>query len=344
MSAVKGYCLHYTVSEESFDSLAALFADQSRGLPRTAVFMSPPWLEAWWRFFNGGAALRLLAVRQAEKVVGLAPLQVRGDYAAFAGSPDVCDYMDCSVIRGAEKTFIRCLLGYLARNGVRQLDLHSLRPDAAALTGLAALAAEGAVRYSCTREAVSLELDLPATWEGYLERLNKKQRHEVRRKLRRLEEAAAYRYRVIEGAAAVARFTPQFLDLFKQNPDKARFLTGAMEPFFRAAIECAADQGWAKYGVLELGGGPAAVVLYFDYGDAIYLYNSAYDPAYAPLSAGLLCKILSIRDAINNQKLQYDFLKGGEAYKHRLGGSETPIYHCQVTLNAGDSIFNCPDP
>jgi CelD/BcsL family acetyltransferase involved in cellulose biosynthesis len=50
------------------------------------------------------------------------------------------------------------------------------------------------------------------------------------------------------------------------------------------------------------------------------------------LSVGLLSKVLCIKDSIERGKKRFDFLKGREAYKYRLGGREVPIYNCQIVL------------
>ena len=47
---------------------------------------------------------------------------------------------------------------------------------------------------------------------------------------------------------------------------------------------------------------------------------------------GLACKLLSIRDAIERGLATYDFLKGNEAYKHRLGGIPVPLVQCRIDL------------
>jgi CelD/BcsL family acetyltransferase involved in cellulose biosynthesis len=47
---------------------------------------------------------------------------------------------------------------------------------------------------------------------------------------------------------------------------------------------------------------------------------------------GLMCKILSIKDAIETGRKKYDFLKGAETYKYRLGGIEVPLSYCKINL------------
>ncbi len=77
---------------------------------------------------------------------------------------------------------------------------------------------------------------------------------------------------------------------------------------------------------------PVATVMCFDYNNTVYLYNSGYDPPHSYLSVGLLSKVLSIKDSIERGRKRYDFLKGAEEYKYRLGGKEIPIYCCSIAL------------
>jgi CelD/BcsL family acetyltransferase involved in cellulose biosynthesis len=47
---------------------------------------------------------------------------------------------------------------------------------------------------------------------------------------------------------------------------------------------------------------------------------------------GLLCKVLCIKESIQEGKKRFDFLKGAETYKYHLGGGEVPLYSCQITI------------
>ena len=84
--------------------------------------------------------------------------------------------------------------------------------------------------------------------------------------------------------------------------------------------------------MLDLNAAPVAVSMCFDYNDTLHLYNSGFDPRYRALSAGLLCKVLSLKDAIERGRQKYDFLKGAETYKYRLGGREVPLVRCRIEL------------
>ncbi len=252
---------------------------------------------------------------------------------SLLGSVDVCDYLDFVAAPGMERDFFTVLFNDLKQKGVTHLDLKSLRSDSTVLTSLIGLAQDQGYKVLCQPEDVSLELDLPSTWEEYLATLTAKQRHEVRRKLRRLIEAGKVDYHIIEDRAAVNNAMDTFLKMFTESrSDKAAFLTSQRESFFRSLADTMVRDGLLRLGILELDSIPAAMVMCFDYNGCIYLYNSGYDPQYNSLSAGLLSKVLCIKESIEEGKKRFDFLKGDEAYKYHLGGREIPLYNCVITI------------
>ncbi len=176
-------------------------------------------------------------------------------------------------------------------------------------------------------------MDLPGDWDEYLNALDGKQRHEIRRKLRRLHKETDARLLVLEDPAEVAGQVDAFLKMFRESrSDKAAFMNFQMESFFRAMIRAMSDEGILRLFVLTLGDSTAAASLCFDYEDTVYLYNSGYDPRYGSLSVGLLCKVLSIEHSIKIGRRKYDFLKGAEPYKRHLGGTEVPLSRCRIVL------------
>ncbi|MBA7547760.1 hypothetical protein ES705_40196 [subsurface metagenome] len=325
--------MSYTITQESFDSLASCWANPSHSLRWNSLFVLPVWLKVWWQEFGAGAELRLGAIRQEEEVIGVAPLLVREGKTSLIGSADVCDYLDFIVAPGRERDFFSVLLDDLREKGINQLDLSPLRPDSTVLTYLVSIAQNRGYEVLCHPEDVSLELDLPSTWDEYLGILTSKQRHEVKRKLRRLEEAGNVKYRIVEDTGATREAMNTFLRMFAESrTDKAAFLTAQMESFFRSLADNMAEVGLLRLGILELDTQPTAMVMCVDYNDCMYLYNSGYNPQYNSLSVGLLCKVLCIKESIQEGKKRFDFLKGDETYKYHLGGGEVPLYSCQITI------------
>jgi len=325
--------MSYTVTEESFDSIAAYQADRNHRLDWSSVFVLPTWLKVWWQEFGAGAGLHLGAVRQGEDILGISPLLVKEKTAAFIGSDDVCDYLDFVITPGRETDFFNTLLDDLRQKGISTLDLGTLRPDSTVLTHLTGITRGRGYQVSCQPEDISLELDLPSTWEEYLGMLNTKQRHELRRKLRRLSEAGNVDYHTLTDSQAVLERMDTFLKMFAESrSDKATFLTSQRESFFRVLVDTMAGAELLRLGVLELDGLPVAMLVYFVYNNCVYLYNSGYDAQYKSLSVGLLSKALCIRDSIQEGRKRFDFLKGDEPYKYHLAGREVPLHRCRITI------------
>ncbi|MBU2609046.1 MAG: GNAT family N-acetyltransferase [Chloroflexi bacterium] len=325
--------MDYTVTRESFASLASYWADSKYQLRWEPLFVIPPWLEVWWQAFASASELYLGTVWQGNDILGIAPLMLRGNTAAFIGSVDVCDYLDFIVAPGRETEFFTALLADLKREGIAHLDLKSVHPDSVVINELIPLVRKWQYDAQCTQEDVSLEVELPPTWDEYLALLVTKQRHEIKRKLRRLEEAGKVGYRSVEDRSSARDMMGTFLSLFTESrEEKADFLTAQMESYFRSLTEVMADAGLLRLGILELDTLPVAMVMAFDYHDHVYLYNSGYNPRYRSLSVGLLSKVLCIKDSIERGRKKFDFLKGGEAYKYHIGGTEIPLYDCQIKL------------
>jgi CelD/BcsL family acetyltransferase involved in cellulose biosynthesis len=308
---------------ETLDSLDAL--RRAGGLRWPAPFVLPGWTRAWHETF-GKAGLRLLSIRGVDGIIGAAPLQVDGRTASLVGSPDVCDHLDLAAAPGREQAVCRALIEHLrGSEAVDRLELGPFRPDSIVALALLPAARELGLPAAVSPDEELFELALPSSWDDYLAALSGKERHEVRRKLRRGGESFHF-----ELTAGRADAVEEFLRLFRRNRmDKAAFMDGRMEEYFRRLAEHVPE---TRIGLLRVDGSVAAAVWCVDHGRTRYLYNSGYDADYSGLSVGLACKLLSIRDAIERGLTMYDFLKGNETYKRRLGGVPVALVRCRIDL------------
>ena len=321
-----------TVTHETFDSLAALETSGSR-LNWNCPFVLPVWMKVWWAQFERGSELRLDVVKDEGRVIGVAPLRIDGDTASLVGSDNVCDYLDFVASGGSEAQLCDAALDDLKASNVRRLDLGLLRPDSIVMSRLVDVARRRGLEVTISQEDVSFEMELPATFEDYLAMLNTKQRHEVRRKLRRLQEAGKIDYVLLDGRHDLDASLDRFMHLFSlARGEKARFMTPEMESFFRSLASAMADVGLLKLGKLDFDDQTVAMIMCFDYNESVYLYNSGFDPQYDSLSVGLLSKVFCIQDSIQRSKKRFEFLKGNEIYKQRLGGKEIPLYRCKIAI------------
>ena len=318
-----------TVRDESFDRLRGEWEGLLGQCDQPMPFVTPTWQQVWLEHFQEGRDLLLLTARDGERLIGVAPLLVGEGTAEFVGHYSICDYMDAVVAPGFERSFYASILERLASAGIATTDLRGIRESSPTLAATCEVAEGCGFTIEREEEALAPRIDLPGTWEEYLGRLSKKDRHELRRKLRRLDTAGGdVELRVITGAAeAVAGLDALFHLMRISNHHKEEFLARpGMVDFFRAMTQAMAAEGMIRFYFLTFDAEPVASVLNFDIGGRLYMYNSGYDPAYAHYAVGLMSKALLVRDAIENGRTCVDFLRGDENYKYDLGGIDQQVY------------------
>ncbi|AKG53914.1 cellulose biosynthesis protein [Dehalogenimonas sp. WBC-2] len=295
-------------------------------------FMLPRWLESWWNNFREEDQLFLHSVTEENELVGILPFRLKGDTAYFIGSANVCDYMDFIIRKGQETQFFSFILDNIRSSGITALELESLRPDSSVLKFLLPLAKQRGLPVEVQDTDVTLEMSLADDWEQYLATLSTHQRHEVKRKERRLAEAGNLVFDINKPSNIDLELKTLIQQIRISRQDKAAFMTEAMEKFFNDLAKSLDEAGILRIGKLMLEGETVASIMCFDYNNTRYLYNSGYDPSQTNLSVGLLSKVYSIKDAIEQQMHTYDFLKGAEVYKYHLGGREMPVSRCRIEL------------
>lgn len=323
-----------SVASEQFEQVCGEWSDL---LARTAVptpFVTPAFQRVWLDHFQGGRQVELLTVRDGERLIGIAPMLRSDGEAEFVGHYSICDYMDAVVLPGLENAFFGAILAELSAMGVRRIDLRGLRASSASAG--AVIDAGGHEGYAATREeeALSPAVQLPGTWEEYLGALSKKDRHELRRKLRRLiDGGGGVDLQVVtEPAEAGERLETLFHLMRVSSHHKEEFLDRPrMQEFFRDVVAAMAAEGMLRFYFLTFDGQPVASVLNFDLGGQLYMYNSGYDPQYSHLAVGLMSKALLVKDAIENGRTCVDFLRGDESYKYDLGGKDQQVYRVVLT-------------
>lgn len=322
-----------TVKNESLDSLAEIWNDPASRLNWDCLFVLPPWLKAWWSTFGSGKSLYICSVVKKKEIIGIAPLYIEGETAFLIADGNVCDYADFIIAPGEEMHFFRALFLHLRQKGVSYLDLGRLRRNSSNVSSLEVHADDLQIVITSEQSDRMYDVDLPKTWEEYLYQLNRKERHEIRRKLRRLHEAGSINIRIVEQTEQVGPAMDTFFKLFRMNmPEKSEFMTGPMESFFRMLAAEMAKAGLLRILFLDIKGEAAAAVLCFDYHSSVYLYNNGYNTQYRHLSVGFLLKVFGIRDSIQRRRKSFNFLKGDEGYKQQLGGRPEPLFRYQIEL------------
>ena len=281
----------------------------------------------------------LRAQARAGQASGALPVPGTGERVVrLIGGVAVTDYLDIIAPPALMEAAWRAILGYWAAHADEwdAIDLRSLPAESPSRRIVPRLAAERGWHSWCEVEETCPALALPADWDTYLAGLGKKDRHELRRKLRKAESAPMpITWRLVKDAAALPAAVDTFIALHQRSSaDKADFMDAAMVGFFRSLPAVLGELGWLEVALLDVAGEPAAAYLSFDYGGRIYLYNSGYEPRFGEWSTGLVLLARRIQAAIAAGVPCFDFLRGDERYKYDLGGADHFVYRVLVRRDA----------
>jgi CelD/BcsL family acetyltransferase involved in cellulose biosynthesis len=208
-------------------------------------------------------------------------------------------------------------------------DLHCLRASSPTVAILPAMAPTVGLSTVVQREERCPVLGLPESWDDYLKGLAGKDRHELRRKIRRLErEWRDARIRAHASPHGLDQPLTTFLTLHRRSKSgKARFMDARMEGFFRKIAAALAARGWLRLWFLERDSGPVASLFCLEFDGSVGLYNSGFDPAHAALSPGIVLLAHVVRDAIERRLRRFDFLRGEEPYKYAFGALPEDVFN-----------------
>jgi CelD/BcsL family acetyltransferase involved in cellulose biosynthesis len=341
--------------EAIFDILRAEWNALLRRSQSDTIFLTWEWQATWWHYLGAlRGDLYVLAARRDGRLIGILPLYLTQDPGGktlqVVGCIEVSDYLDLIVESGQEQDVYAAFLTWLAGPEAPDWDLldlcnqpavspaHVLLPEMARARGWLVDVLEEDVCPVITLPVIPSEAGPDAGWEAYLATLDKKQRHEIRRKLRRMDrEAPGWRVRLVEGGSELPAAMDTFITLHRlSSPAKDTFMTEQMQAFFRAMAQVLAERGWLQLSFLEIAGQPVASYLCFDYANEILVYNSGYDPqASSQLSPGWVLLAEIIRYAIARGRARFDFLQGNEEYKYRFGGVDTQVYRTLIRRRQG---------
>jgi len=300
--------------------------------PERSPFLEYAYQKIWWQTKGGGewpeASLLIFAAREGGKLVGLAPLfstpMPDGTTAVLnVGSIEVSDFLDVIVLPEYREAFIEKLPGEiqgLNLPGFNLFSLCNLLDSSSTLPVLQPIAARAGWQLTVEKLQHSPCITLAADWETYLAGIDKKQRHEIRRKMRRAEESEVpVTWYMVSDPAALDSEVDAFIDLMQNDGDKDAFLKPEMREFLRQVVQFAFDGGFLQLAFLEVGGQKAAAYLSFDYQNRIWVYNSGLNRDFQSMSPGWVLLGHLLQWAIEHGRTEFDFMRGDEEYKYRFG-------------------------
>jgi CelD/BcsL family acetyltransferase involved in cellulose biosynthesis len=274
---------------------------------------------------DGGTLEAVLPLQIAE-IDGKIALTLIGDY-------NLADYMDGAAVRSDAHGLLKRLWhGALCELDWPRVRLRHVPSSSPLISALAEVSEERGWSFRLEDDQVCPVALLCSSWDAYLQMLSKKQRHEVRRKLRRAEEDVLWSWRLTTTPVELASDLEIFFRLHEESAhEKADFMTPGMRRFFETMAREYLDAGILRLAVFRREGADVAATMSFLHRERYLLYNSGYDPAHSAYSPGIVATIHAMQDAIGERAVAFDFLSGNEPYKYQLGATDT--YTSRVALD-----------
>lgn len=314
---------------EAFASLAGAWGGAPAGDPGN-VFLTHPWLTAWWRVYGPGRSLCALAASNGTGVAAVLPLvRERGpwgqrrlvlmgsgevapnhlDLVGAGGSPTPAGLVEsfCDELWQSRREWDVLDLVSVADGSVLHRDL----PDALRRRGCD-------VRVTpYTKCAVA---ELPASFDEFLGKLGQGTRGEFRRKRRKLlKDVPSARFARVEDEAELERVFREMVRLHQARwtrlGQSGSFASPRFDAFHRSASLEMLRRGWLRLYYLEAEGNVVAALYCFRAGRSVCYYAGGFDEAWKKHSVGVQTLAHAIEQSILEGAAAFDFLQGDEDYK-----------------------------
>jgi len=309
--------------------------------PTATAFSDRAVHAAWWSAHSDTAQDVSLAARDAasNELLGYLPLMKRPDGVIYSGATFHIDYATVLLKQASPETEddVALTLAGALINTKMPLNLLRLRNEDAAHTRMisaithAAEANKRTATFGVEEPAPFIDLAGITTFDEHLERLDKKERHEIRRKLRRAEAAGVQ----ISASKDLSADLPEFIRLHRARWGESGLFTatekGASEERFMREIFSTAPSGMItlllarneEFGTFAAG-------LFLRDANALRYWNAGGDIAARALSPGVLLFAHGLTMAISEKLPRLDFLRGNEAYKYECGAVDAQVMQLQV--------------
>jgi CelD/BcsL family acetyltransferase involved in cellulose biosynthesis len=164
-------------------------------------------------------------------------------------------------------------------------------------------------------------ITLPPSWDAFLRTLRSDARKDLGRRWRRLREQGEV---TIERVTAPDQLEPAWRVLLRLHDDRRQVAGGRSAftatrslAFHRAFLQRAAERGWLRLYLMRVGDRYVAAEYCLSMGGRVVDLQTGFDAGWSRFGVSTLLLGHAIEQAIVEGAAEFDFLRGGEAYKQQ---------------------------
>lgn len=332
--------------ESEFDLLKEAWDTLLSNSPTDNFFMSWEWIRLWWQIYAlPSDELCIVVMEQENKVTAIAPCYLRKrKLSGFLkvkrlmflgthdrGDDDVCsDFMDFIYDKNLGAEFIASFFDVMVKNNYCS-EMFLLRMDRASPTWEIVTKLSKKYHFFTILPSGKYEspyIQLPATWDDYLESRSSSMRYKIRRERKKLENIENISFKCSSlSEDEIQQRLEILIDLHGKRWNlkdlSGSFARERFSQFHRKIISALFQKKQVEIPVLSVNSTTKATFYNFKYKNKLYFYQSGVEMGKGLPAWGYLLHSYCIEDAIKQGLDEYDFLpKGGnDGYKDHFANA-----------------------
>ncbi len=324
-------------SESEFASLAEDWEALQHDAGLTSVFLTFDWQFLWWRSYGRNQRLRLIVVSEGQKLVGILPLYIQTVSTMHVpvhvlrpigvGGDTAPDDLGAVLAAGCEKQVAPLLAAAVMQlQGWDVLELTDMSPDCPFTAAIRSeLVHQGLPLHEGRSQRIAY-LDLPSTWDGWLNGLSRDRRWRIRNLRKKFCAAHSARFLVWTDDDTLDSAIDRLVFLHNKRWNALGvdhgFSTDGYIEFHRAVMHACLRRDRLRLFALEADGQIVAMYYFYLFRNRVYLMQSGFDPDFAKVKPGQVLLHHVIEHSIGEGHRVLDFLRGDHRYKDELATGE----------------------
>lgn len=303
------------------------------------IYLTGDWCQVYWRHYGEGRRLQLVRVDDGGSLAGVIPFSV--DRIRVGGVPFRLgrllggDYspklLDPPITAEAAADGARAIARLVEEGRMDLAMVGPMAPDTPLAQALDQLVTSGTglVRVAKRSSPGTVTMiPLAATYDEYLQGLNKDQRAKVRYEVRQLEKAYRVGFHQIQESEIESefdRFRLMHNAQWDQQQSRGHFRSWPRSYAFNLDLcKAAARRGWLRFSRLDANDAPVAYQYAFRFGRTYHwrLPSRQVSAEFRKFSLGRVALLKMMEYAIGEGTTQIEAGMGHYEYKNQLGGRE----------------------
>jgi CelD/BcsL family acetyltransferase involved in cellulose biosynthesis len=314
----------------------------SHSTPRD-VFLTWEWLSAWWKSYSDGKQLYLVTAWREEELIGMAPLMLvrqwenglplRVLHTLGAPNSDVSHFL----ARDDDPQILQALCNAIKAQSSRwdAIELNEFQSNLPQTKFIMDYFEQAGFQVY-PKVGLHYHIPIQSTWDEYFRKLSKNLRHNLQRRLRRVEEAGTYQYLRVKGHEITWDHFETIFQINEKSHYPEVYRTEKDRAFHREILERMRGREWVEIHLFFFNEKAIAYQYGFEFDERYEDWRGGFDQSYPQLSIGKLLMSLTTERHFNSNYKDIDFLRGVHEYK--LDWASCPREFLEIRIVAPQHI------